>query len=58
MDKEKNLIIEIRSKNDKNDKVDLETIKRFIDYKERILLSNEEIDSILIELINEKRLPK
>jgi len=49
----KNLIIEIKSK---NQDVDIETIKRFIDYKERIMLSDKEVEAILQEIKTEKKI--
>jgi hypothetical protein len=49
----KNLIIEIKSKN-KN--VDVEAIKKFVDYKERIMLSDKEVETILQEIKTEKEI--
>jgi hypothetical protein len=47
----KKLIIEIKSK---NRDADIEDIKKFVDYKERILLSTQEVKDLLQEIKKDK----
>jgi hypothetical protein len=54
-EKIKDLIIELKSK---DQKANLNQIKKFIDYKERILLSDKEIKCFIDELVNEGKLEK
>lgn len=54
-EKIKDLIIDLKSK---DQKANLNQIKEFIDYKERVLLSEKEIKYFIDELVNEGKLEK
>tara|TARA_Y100000389_G_scaffold26008_1_gene22462 strand:+ start:426 stop:608 length:183 start_codon:yes stop_codon:yes gene_type:complete len=51
----KDLIIDLKSK---DQKANLNQIKEFIDYKEKVLLSDKEIKYFIDELVNEGKLEK